>query len=61
LVITEQLEKTDYIIGLKSHLKNNKKILKFALNHKIDILYLTQNNITEMNQTLLDQKNFHIE
>lgn len=61
LVITEQLEKTDYIIGLESHLKYNQKILEFALNHKINILYLKQNNISEMNQTLLNQKVFQIE
>jgi stage III sporulation protein SpoIIIAA len=61
LLITEQLEKTDYIIGLKSHLKNNQNILKFALNNRINILYLKQNNINEMNKTLLSQKEFHID
>jgi hypothetical protein len=45
----------------ESHLKNNQNILKFVLNNRINILYLKQNNINEMNKTLLSQKEFHID
>jgi hypothetical protein len=60
-MITDDLEMADYIIGVKSHLKNNRKILEFAFTHEINILYLKQNNINEMNQILLNSKTFQIQ
>jgi len=61
LMITDDLEMADYIIGLKSHLKNNRKILEFTSIHDLNILYLKQNNINEMNQILLNSKTFQIQ
>lgn len=61
LIITDKLEIADYIIGLKSHLENNRKILEIAFHNNISILYLKQNNIKEMNQLLLNLKIFEIE
>jgi stage III sporulation protein SpoIIIAA len=52
LIITNQFQQANYIIGLESHLKNNRQILEFAFNNRINILYLYNNNNLEINRTL---------
>ena len=52
IFITKTLDQANVIIGLKSHLKNNKNLITELLRKKMKIIYIEKNSAKLINNIL---------